>query len=335
MHAGWGGGGSSSSTTSASSLLRSPSPDSRAGTTRARRPAGSSITWASPGRPSPIGAIDPEDFYDFQVNRPVVEIEGGRTQRLIWPTTRISLARAPARPRQRLRRPVPPTGLTRDVVLVHGIEPNMRWRAFSEELVQGLESLGVELIILLGALLADAPHTRPVPVPSARRTPDRRRRRRRADRLQGPDRDRGGAPGHLHRSGIPTVSLWAQVPHYVAQPPSPKATLALLRGGRGRPGRCRCRWPTCPRRRGPGSAAWTSWRSRIPRSPTTCGRWKRPRTRWTCPRPAATRSRASSSVISGAMAAPGGRAVSDPMAVYSRVPGMLCPSRLSGGLRRR
>ena len=115
------------------------------------------IAWQA----TPIGAIDPEDFYDFQVNRPVVEIEGGRTQRLIWPTTRISLARSADEPGMSA---APPTGLSRDVVLVHGIEPNMRWRAFSEELVQGLESLGVELIILLGALLADAPHTRPVPV---------------------------------------------------------------------------------------------------------------------------------------------------------------------------
>ena len=106
------------------------------------------IAWQA----TPIGAIDPEDFYDFQVNRPVIEIEGGHTQRLIWPTTRISLARAhPA------DESVPPTGLARDVVLVHGIEPNMRWRAFSEELVQGLETLGVELIILLGASASSAP----------------------------------------------------------------------------------------------------------------------------------------------------------------------------------
>ena len=116
------------------------------------------IAWQA----TPIGAIDPEDFYDFQVNRPVVEIEDGHTQRLIWPTTRISLARA--QPRDPADASAPPTGLSRDVILVHGIEPNMRWRAFSEELVHSLESLGVELVILLGALLADAPHTRPVPV---------------------------------------------------------------------------------------------------------------------------------------------------------------------------
>jgi hypothetical protein len=192
------------------------------------------IAWQA----SPIGAIDPEDFYDFQVNRPVVEIEGGRTQRLIWPTTRISLARArtvdaadPGEPPEGSDAAVPPTGLARDVVLVHGIEPNMRWRAFSDELVQGLESLGVELIILLGALLADAPHTRPVPVSIG--SSDSKVA---ADIGVGLTDYKGptGIVGVLQHTctaaGIPTVSLWAQVPHYVAQPPSPKATLALLRG---------------------------------------------------------------------------------------------------------
>src|SRR6516165_4843206 len=180
------------------------------------------IAWQA----TPVGAIDPEDFYDFQVNRPVIEIENGQTQRLIWPTTRISIARA--RPADES---APPTGLSRDVVLVHGIEPNMRWRAFSEELVQGLESLGVKMIILLGALLADAPHTRPVPVSIGA-----------SDAKLGTEIGVGvsdykgptGIVGVLQhtctQAGIPTLSLWAQVPHYVAQPPSPKATLALLRG---------------------------------------------------------------------------------------------------------
>jgi PAC2 family len=195
------------------------------------------IAWQA----TPIGAIDPEDFYDFQVNRPVVEIEDGRTQRLIWPTTRLSLARA--------RTPdlleadgvpdldaadldaAPPTGLTRDVILVHGIEPNMRWQAFSDELVQGLESLGVELIILLGALLADAPHTRPVPVSLGSSNA------KLSSQIgvglvdyKGPTGIVGVLQHACTAAGIPTVSLWAQVPHYVAQPPSPKATLALLRG---------------------------------------------------------------------------------------------------------
>jgi PAC2 family len=188
-----------------------------------------SIAWQA----TPIGAIDPEDFYDFQVNRPVVEIEKGHTKRLIWPTTRISVARAQnPDPLDRADSSAPSTGLSRDVVLVHGIEPNMRWRAFSEELVQGLESLGVELVILLGALLADAPHTRPVPVTvgssSARLAADVAGIGR-AD-YRGPTGIIGVLQHMCTGAGIPTVSLWAQVPHYVAQPPSPKATLALLRG---------------------------------------------------------------------------------------------------------
>jgi PAC2 family protein len=188
------------------------------------------IAWQA----TPIGAIDPEDFYDFQVNRPVVEIEGGQTQRLIWPTTRISLARA-----QPSQVPdtdpeigtAPPTGLSRDVVLVHGIEPNMRWRAFSEELVQSLQSLGVELIILLGALLADAPHTRPVPVSvgSSNAALGTEVGIGLVD-YKGPTGIVGVMQHACASAGFPTVSLWAQVPHYVAQPPSPKATLALLRG---------------------------------------------------------------------------------------------------------
>jgi len=183
------------------------------------------IAWQA----TPIGAIDPEEYYDFQVNRPVIEIEDGHTKRLIWPTTRISLARAhPA------DGSVPPTGLSRDVILVHGIEPNMRWRAFSEGLVHSLESLGVELVILLGALLADAPHTRPVPVSVGSSNS------KLASEVAGGGVSRvdfKGATGIIgvlqHTctgAGLPTVSLWAQVPHYVAQPPSPKATLALLRG---------------------------------------------------------------------------------------------------------
>jgi PAC2 family len=183
------------------------------------------IAWQA----SPVGAIDPEDFYDFQVNRPVVEIEGGRTQRLIWPTTRFSLARA--RNLDLADESVPRTGLARDVVLVHGIEPNMRWRGFSEELVQGLESLGVEMIILLGALLADAPHTRPVPVSVG--SSDAKLATEVGVGLsdyKGPTGIVGVMQHTCTAAGIPTVSLWAQVPHYVAQPPSPKATLALLRG---------------------------------------------------------------------------------------------------------
>jgi proteasome assembly chaperone (PAC2) family protein len=162
-----------------------------------------------------IGQVDPEDFYDFQVTRPVMEVTDGQTDRLVWPTTRLSLAR--------------PEGLGRDLVLVHGIEPNMRWRGFSSELVTAFAELDVELVILLGALLADSPHTRPVQVTAA--SSDAKV----AAKLHVESVDYKGPTGIVGvlqqacaTAGIPAVSLWAAVPHYVAQPPSPKATLALL-----------------------------------------------------------------------------------------------------------
>ena len=173
------------------------------------------IAWAS----TPIAAIDPDDFYDFQVNRPVIDVVGGKTERLVWPTTRLSLARAAA------------TGLSRDVVLVHGVEPNMRWRGFTDELIAGFTELGVEMVILIGALLADSPHTRPVPV----QVSGSNQQLLRGVGSEPVDyKGSSGIVGVLQytcaAADIPTVSLWASVPHYVAQSPSPKVTLALLRG---------------------------------------------------------------------------------------------------------
>jgi hypothetical protein len=195
------------------------------------------IAWQA----TPIAAVEPEDFYDFQVTRPVIEISGGRIERLVWPTTRLSVAKAdgtpglvtddPAGDAGDAVAPAGATGLDRDVVLVHGIEPNMRWRTFTDELVQGLTDLGVEMVILLGALLADAPHTRPVPVSVGASDP------KLSATVSAPFSDYKGPTGILgvvqHAcagAGIPAVSLWASVPHYVATPPNPKATLALLRG---------------------------------------------------------------------------------------------------------
>jgi len=172
-----------------------------------------SLAWQA----APVGAIDPEDYYDFQVTRPVTEVAEGRTERLIWPTTRLLAAKQDT------------TG--RDLLLVHGIEPNMRWRGFCSELVTSFSALGVELVVLLGALLADSPHTRPVPVAAAASDPAL------AGDLRAEPVDYKGPTGIVgvlqHAcadAGIPAVSLWASVPHYVAQPPCPKATLALIRG---------------------------------------------------------------------------------------------------------
>jgi predicted ATP-grasp superfamily ATP-dependent carboligase len=172
-----------------------------------------SLAWQA----TPVGAIDPEDYYDFQVTRPVTEVAEGRTERLIWPTTRLLTAKQEAS--------------ARDLVLVHGIEPNMRWRGFCSELVTCFSDLGIELVVLLGALLADSPHTRPVPVAAAASDPALA-----ADLRAEPVDYKGptGIVGVLQHAcvdaGIPAVSLWASVPHYVAQPPCPKATLALIRG---------------------------------------------------------------------------------------------------------
>ncbi|HVB43502.1 MAG TPA: PAC2 family protein [Streptosporangiaceae bacterium] len=166
---------------------------------------------------SPIGEIDPEDYYDFQVTRPVLEVADGQTRRLTWPTTRLAVAH--------------PAGLGRDLVLVHGIEPNMRWRGFCKELVDGFSKLGTELVVLVGALLADSPHTRPVQVTVAA-SDEKLAAALQVEPVdyQGPTGIVGVLQDACTAAGIPAVSLWAAVPHYVAQPPSPKATLALLRG---------------------------------------------------------------------------------------------------------
>ena len=172
-----------------------------------------SLAWQA----TEVGAIDPEDYYDFQVTRPVTEVAEGRTERLVWPTTRLLAAKQEA--------------TDRDLLLLRGIEPNMRWRGFCSELVTAFSALEIELVVLLGALLADSPHTRPVPVATAASDPALA-----ADLRADPVDYKGptGIVGVLQHAcadaGVPAVSLWASVPHYVAQPPSPKATLALIRG---------------------------------------------------------------------------------------------------------
>ncbi|MBS43554.1 MAG: carboxylate--amine ligase [Nocardioides sp.] len=162
-----------------------------------------------------VGAIDPEDFYDFQVNRPVVGPDANGFRKLTWPSTQIAVASPP--------------DLDRDVILIRGIEPNMRWRQFCAELLAACDELGAELVVTLGALLADAPHTRPIPVTGTATEPEL------VDRLkleestyEGPTGIVGVFQDACVRLDVPAVSYWAAVPHYVAQPPCPKATLALL-----------------------------------------------------------------------------------------------------------
>ncbi|SFC48474.1 PAC2 family protein [Nocardioides terrae] len=162
-----------------------------------------------------IGEVDPEDYYDFQVNRPLTGSDEHGMRRITWPTTRIAVASPP--------------DLDRDVVLIRGLEPNMRWRQFCAELLDVVEELGGTLVVTLGALLADAPHTRPIPVSGTSTEPDI------VDRLklemssyEGPTGIVGVFQDACTQIDMPAVSYWAAVPHYVAQPPCPKATLALV-----------------------------------------------------------------------------------------------------------
>ena len=158
--------------------------------------------------------VDPEGFFDFQATRPHVSLEEGVTRRIDWPETAFYHAR--------------PDGLDRDVVLLLGIEPNLRWRTFTELLVGVARDLEVELMITLGALLADVPHTRPSPVTGSASDEDLvQRLGLSASRYEGPT----GIVGVLHdackSAGIPSASLWAAGPHYVSLTPSPRAAVAL------------------------------------------------------------------------------------------------------------
>lgn len=162
-----------------------------------------------------VAAIDPEDYYDFQVTRPYVTGRPGQ-RRIDYRTTRVLIAS--------------PDELDRDVVLVHGLEPSFRWRAFTQELVGLARSLGVRTVVSLGALLADTPHSRPIPVSA---TSDDERTIQRYDleaaTYEGPTGIVGVVSDAVRREGIPSISLWAGVPHYAGHVPSPKATLAVVR----------------------------------------------------------------------------------------------------------
>ena len=158
--------------------------------------------------------VDPEDFFDFQATRPHVSLEEGLTRRIDWPETVFYHAR--------------PDGLDRDVVLLLGIEPNLRWRTFGDLVVGLAQDLDVELMITLGALLADVPHTRPAPVTGSATDEELvERLGLSASRYEGPT----GIVGVLHdvcrQRGIASASLWAAVPHYVSLTPSPRGALAL------------------------------------------------------------------------------------------------------------
>ena len=158
--------------------------------------------------------IDPEGFFDFQATRPTVSLSEGRTRRIEWPDNAFFHAHLP--------------GTERDVVLLLGVEPNLRWQTFCGLVLDLVRDLGVELVLTLGALLADVPHTRPAPI-TGTATDEAliERLNLQASRYEGPT----GIVGVLHdacrRANVASASLWAAVPHYVSLAPSPRAALAL------------------------------------------------------------------------------------------------------------
>jgi predicted ATP-grasp superfamily ATP-dependent carboligase len=161
-----------------------------------------------------IADVDPEEFFDFQATRPHVKLVEGLTRHIDWPETVFYHARV--------------EGLDRDLVLLLGVEPNLRWRAFADLVIGFAEELGVELMVTLGSLLADIPHTRPSPVTGSASDEELvERLGLQASRYEGPT----GIVGVLHdackQRGLPSASLWAAVPHYVSLTPSPRAALAL------------------------------------------------------------------------------------------------------------
>ena len=162
-----------------------------------------------------VAAIDPEDYYDFQVNRPVVGTNDEGMRRITWPSTQLYVTRPP--------------GSHRDVVLLRGIEPNMRWRGFCAELLAAADDLEVNQVVTLGALLAETPHTRPIPVTGTATELDLEDRiKLEPSTYEGPTGIVGVLQDACARLDIPAVSFWAAVPHYLPQAPCPKGTLALL-----------------------------------------------------------------------------------------------------------
>jgi Uncharacterized protein (ATP-grasp superfamily) len=163
-----------------------------------------------------VASVDPEEFFDFQANRPMITLEGGQTRRIDWPANTLIAAEAPS--------------AERDLLLLDGTEPNLRWRGFSEAIANAAERMGVEMVITLGALLAEVAHTLPVPITGLASDEDL------VEELdlsrstyEGPTGIVGVVHDMCRERGMSSASLWAAVPHYVAAVPNPKAALALLR----------------------------------------------------------------------------------------------------------
>ncbi len=167
-----------------------------------------------------IASIDPEEFYDFTAVRPDVSLQGGQSRVVEWPENSIHAARIP--------------GADRDLVILQGIEPSLRWKRFCGLVLEVAREMDVSMVVTLGALLADVPHTRPVPITGLASDDDLvERLGYERSTYEGPT----GIVGVLHHAcateQIQSASLWASVPHYVAAAPNPKAALSLIRSFEG------------------------------------------------------------------------------------------------------
>ncbi|HEV7886673.1 MAG TPA: PAC2 family protein [Acidimicrobiales bacterium] len=161
-----------------------------------------------------IASIDPEEFYDFTVVRPTVRLVDGLTREIDWPDNEFAVGVTPAR----------------DILFLHGIEPQLKWRTFTDQVVNVAKALNVELALTLGALLAEVPHTRPVHVTGTAGSDDMAKQfGLERSQYEGPTGIVGVLHDALAQAGISSASLWAAVPAYVAKTPSPKGALALVR----------------------------------------------------------------------------------------------------------
>ena len=167
-----------------------------------------------------IASIDPEEFYDFTAVRPTVRLLEGRTRQIEWPENALYAAHVP--------------GADSDLLLFQGVEPSLRWKRFTGILLDAGREMSARMLISLGALLADVPHTRAVPVTgiaSDQELVEKLGYER--SNYEGPTGIVGVLQHACARTDLPSASLWAAVPHYVAASPNPKAALALVRSFEG------------------------------------------------------------------------------------------------------
>jgi proteasome assembly chaperone (PAC2) family protein len=174
--------------------------------------------WTDPAFdvvPELIAEVDPEEFYDFQVNRPTVYVDDSSIRNLTWPGTQVFALATPT--------------LSHDFIVVRGVEPSMKWKTFASDLLDLADDCEVDLVLTLGSMLADTPHTRPITVSGSGAHPDIATRLGvEISKYEGPTGILGVIQDSCIHRGIDAISLWAAIPHYASNSPSPKASLALV-----------------------------------------------------------------------------------------------------------